>query len=114
MLRNAQGEAEHLLIAHTDITNIKKKELFLTRCNHEARIGYWDVDLIHQQIFWSEMTCEIHGVPAGYQPELTTAINFFEAGWSRNTMARLFDAARREGQPYKTELPIITAQGQKK
>ncbi|MBF2055308.1 MAG: PAS domain-containing protein [Candidatus Sericytochromatia bacterium] len=114
LLRNARGEAEHLLVAHTDITNLKKKEILLTRCNHEARIGYWDVDLIHQQIFWSEMTCEIHGVPSDYQPDITTAINFFEAGWSRETITKLFNEAIQQGKPYKTELPIITAQDQKK
>lgn len=114
VLRKANGEAEHLLVAHTDISALKKKELFLTRCNHEAQIGYWDVDLIQQQIFWSEMTREIHGVSADYQPEVSTAIDFFEAGWSRDTIRRLFDAALTQGQPYKVELPISTISGQKK
>jgi hypothetical protein len=51
---------------------------FLERTLRAAGIGGWELDLASGQMLWSEETCRIHDVPAGYQPTLEEALEFYE------------------------------------
>ncbi len=92
----------------TDITLEKKQEAFLDECNHAAKVGYWDVDVVAGTVFWSRVTKEIHEVAYTYQPNLTDGINFYKPGYDQLLIEQLVQEAINQGTPFETELQIIT------
>lgn len=76
-----------------------------------ARVGGWNLDLRHQQISWTPMTKIIHEVPEDFVADLSTAINFYKEGESREKITEAIDVAMRTGKPWDLELQLITAKG---
>ncbi len=110
----ALGELpQRLLLAYTDVTEFKEKEILLTRCNTEAKIGYWEVNLQNNQVLWSEMTRIIHETPSDYNPDVQAGLDFFDPVY-KPVITELFEQAVQEGKPYSTDLLLITALGKKK
>ena len=91
--------------------SLVSQQQLMTQMSQQARIGAWEVDLVKNEIFWSEMTKEIHEVSADYIPDLTTAINFYKEGESRDTITRLVQESIEKGTSYQVELELITAKG---
>lgn len=87
---------------------LKKQQGLLESMSTQARIGAWEVDLVHNTIYWSPMTKKIHGVPDDFEPDLDTAINFYKEGYSRNRIGELVSLAVEEGKPYCEELQLVT------
>ncbi|AMR31580.1 hypothetical protein A0256_09160 [Mucilaginibacter sp. PAMC 26640] len=83
----------------------------LERTNQVARVGGWEVNLKTQQVSWTAVTKEIHGVPADYTPNLATGIDFYKKGESRDKIARVINEAVTNGTPWSEELQIINQQG---
>ncbi|TPH18129.1 response regulator [Litorilituus lipolyticus] len=108
------------LFAHwisSEITRDKHQNKFmaqqslLEQMSQQARIGAWEVDLLNNNIYWSSMTKEIHEVASDYQPDLSTAINFYKEGESRDTIQQLVNESIENGTPYERELQLVTAKG---
>jgi PAS domain S-box-containing protein len=108
-IRDESGKPTRMLGAHIDITDLKYQEELLEKCNEAALIGYWEVDLIEQKLYWSRMTKIIHETPLDFQPVLETAINFFKVGENREEIIAKFTACAEYGKPYDVRLQIITA-----
>ena len=89
----------------------KNIEEILDRTNEVARIGTWEVDLSNQKVTWSRVTKEIHEVEQDFIPDLTTGINFYKKGESRDKITKLVSDSMKNGSTYDTELQIITAKG---
>ena len=89
----------------------KNIEEILDRTNEVARIGTWEVDLSNQKVTWSRITKEIHEVEQDFIPDLTTGINFYKEGESRDKITKLVSDSMKNGSTYDTELQIITAKG---
>jgi len=107
-----------LLMYTSDITHIKaenqarqRTEEILDKTNEVARIGTWEVDLVSNTVLWSRVTKEIHGVEPEYKPELSTAINFFKEGTSRQMILDAVSNAAETGVGYDLELELVTAKG---
>jgi len=100
-----------------ELTRAKHQEEFLSQqslmeeMGLQARIGAWEVDLINNKIYWSSMTKEIHEVPSDYQPELSTAINFYKEGESRDRVQTLVVNSMENGTAYEEDLQMVTAKG---
>lgn len=127
-IKNNEGNTFRILSGHTKISHqeesheqvavqkektgsrIKAKE-FLEKCNQAARIGYWEVDLLNQNLYWSDMTKEIHEAPQNYEPDLDTAINFYKEGEYRDLITASFGLTVSKGIPYDHELQIKTLNG---
>lgn len=107
-LRDSDGKPLRMIGAHTDVTSLKRKEEVLARCNEEAKIGYWEVDLIKSKVFWGDITKKIHEVESDFEPDLETGINFYEEGYSRSTITKLVNNAIEHGESFKQELRIRT------
>ncbi len=75
-------------------------------------IGSWEVDLTTGNPVWDAITCQIHDVPAGYQPEMETAINFY-APEARETITALVQRGIEKGEAWDIELPLITAKNRR-
>lgn len=114
----SEGNIGGLLMYTADITHIKEKDLekrrieeILDKTNEIARIGTWEVDLLHNKIKWSRITKEIHEVDPGYEPALDEAINFFKEGKSRDLIQHAVSDAIVNGTTYDLELELVTAKG---
>lgn len=105
-----------ILLYTSDITESKlrakekqKIEDILDYTNEVARIGTWEVNVKNNTIFWSRITKEIHEVPLDFIPNLTTGINFYKEGYSRNKIKEVVQEAIEKGTSFDVELEIITA-----
>lgn len=81
------------------------------KANDMARLGVWEMDLIHAKLYWSPVTRKIHGVDEDFEPDITSAINFFKEGASREKIRKHFREAELYGTPYDLELQLVTAAG---
>jgi PAS domain S-box-containing protein len=97
-----------------DIDQLKKTEVFLQETTKLAKVGYWEVDLIHQTLTWSAMTHEIHEVDESYKPDLASAIEFYKDGYYRETIRNAVDKAIEKAESFDIELMLITAKGNEK
>jgi signal transduction histidine kinase/FixJ family two-component response regulator len=78
-----------------------------------ARIGGWELDVVHDALYWSAETYRIHEVsPAEYSPTLATAIGFYAPESIPLITAAVQDAIER-GTPFDLELELITATGRR-
>lgn len=107
-----------IIMYTADITHIKHKDLekrkieeILDKTNEIARIGTWEVNLKSNTINWSRITKEIHEVTQYYQPELSTAINFFKPGESREQIEKAVAEGIENGTPYDLEVELTTFKG---
>lgn len=76
-----------------------------------ARVGGWELDLTTSELNWSAMTKEIHEVPQDYEPQLSSAINFYKEGRDRERIAQLVQNLVEHGTAFDEEFNIITAEG---
>jgi len=114
------ADGNHYIIGNAlDITErhqlekdlVRTKEM-LEQTNRAARVGGWDYDVDKQQIYWSPVTKEIHGVPPDYEPDLINAINFYKEGESRDKILEVINAAIEQGKSWDVELQIVNFQGE--
>lgn len=92
-----------------DVTEKKELENLLEKANSLARIGNWDVDLIKQTVYWSEITREIHEVKSSFVPALATGLKFYKEGTGRELIKQRIKEAIELGKPWDEELEIVTA-----
>lgn len=89
---------------------LQRTKTLLERTGSMAGVGGWEVDLIKNTVFWSDETCRIHGVPPGYRPQLSEAIEFY-APQARPVIEAAVTQAIATGQPWDLELPFIQKDG---
>jgi len=92
-------------------TNPEKLLDLYERANEMARLGVWEMDLIQAKLYWSSVTKQIHGVAEDFEPDVSSAINFFREGSSREKIRKHFKEAELYGIPYDLELQLVTADG---
>jgi len=79
-----------------------------------SKTGYWEYDIVNNDLYWSEMTKEIHEVPKNYMPQLESAINFYLEGGSRETIEKAVEDAIESGLPFDVSVQILTYTGRAK
>lgn len=97
-----------------DITQRKSLEQELDKVYRMAKIGNWEVDLVNDSIFWSDVVKDTFEVEPDFRPDIETAINFYSEGENRERIKEALKKAREEGASYDIELEVITAKGNKK
>ncbi|MDZ7716398.1 MAG: PAS domain S-box protein [Balneolaceae bacterium] len=97
-----------------NISKQKKAEQQRDKAYHIADIGHWELDLINEELNWSDTVKKLHEVGADYKPELDTAINFYKEGEHRRKISDAVENAIETGEPFDTELKIITSGGNEK
>ena len=93
------------------VHEFREQQRLLESVSSLARIGSWRVDLRTNEIYWSEVTKEIHEVPEDFVPDLDTAINFYKEGESREVISRVVQEGIEQGKSWNEELQIVTAKG---
>ncbi len=76
-----------------------------------AKMGGWKVNLETNEISFSQITREIHGLSSDYVPTIEKSILFSKEGESRNAIEKLIENSIKTGEPFDTEIQIITANG---
>ncbi|MBT33947.1 MAG: hypothetical protein CMO01_30150 [Thalassobius sp.] len=89
------------------------KEL-LEQTSKVAGVGGWNLDLVNQQLTWSDITKIIHEVEPDYEPCLDQGINFYKEGSSREIITKVVDEGIKTGKGWDVELQITTAKGNDK
>ncbi|TMO53888.1 PAS domain-containing protein [Pseudoalteromonas phenolica] len=87
------------------------QQQLMNQMSEQANIGAWEVDLVSEKVYWSDMTKQIHEVDSDFEPQLSTAINFYKPGFSQERISELVAQSMQTGEPYQEELQIITAKG---
>jgi PAS domain S-box-containing protein len=87
---------------------INRQQRLLESMSKQGQIGAWEIDFELNTLYWSDVVKEIHEVPQNYEPDLTTAIDFYKAGENREKITTLFENAVSNGGSWNTELIIIT------
>lgn len=115
--KNADGE-DYVIGNAIDVTDSFKlaKDLqhtkeMLEQTNKVARVGGWEYNVKSQQTYWTSITKEIHGVAPDYQPEITTAINFYKGANNQAKIKEAIDLAISEGKCWDMELQVIDTSG---
>ena len=86
---------------------LKHSEQLLKEAQKLAHFGSWELDVIHNRLFWSEETHKIHEVDKGYEPDVESAINFYD-DTSRDIIQKALDACIHDGISFDHELKIVT------
>ncbi len=122
------GVAKRVVGTHVDLSKQKQLEMRLISANAElsreqdllvktseiARIGSWDVNVSDMEVYWSDMTSQIHEVDLSYQPSVERGIDFYKEGWSRDRITEVFSRCVEKGISFDEELIIITASGKER
>jgi PAS domain S-box-containing protein len=77
-----------------------------------AHLGGWTIELPSRVLTWSDETCAIHDLPAGYQPTLEEGLGFFPPEY-RADVRQQIETCARDGTGYDFEVPKITATGRR-
>jgi len=91
---------------------LRKSEEFLERTGRIGGVGGWEVDLASGTVLWSHETRRIHGVDAGYVPDLQGSIHFY-APEAQAVVTAAVDRAIADGTPWDLELPLVRADGRR-
>src|SRR6185503_16617331 len=77
-----------------------------------AHLGGWTIRLPSRELTWSDETCAIHDLPAGYRPTLDEGLGYFPPEY-RGEVLQHMEACERDGTGYDFEVPKITATGRR-
>ncbi|MEO5945061.1 MAG: PAS domain S-box protein [Ferruginibacter sp.] len=106
-----EGKQVGIIGISSDITEKKKLENLLDKSNRLARIGSWEIDVVNNDLFWSDITKEIREVPPDFVPELNDGISYFKEGGHKETISQRVKECIENGTPWDEELQIITYKG---
>ncbi|MEB2784117.1 PAS domain S-box protein [Algoriphagus persicinus] len=92
-----------------DITNEKKLSILNSQASFLAKVGSWEIDLVRQKIFWTDIVHGIHETdPNVFTPDFDAGINFYREDFrdmARNSVA---DSIK-NGSSFNFEAVVVTA-----
>lgn len=92
-----------------NITEQKKLKELNQMAGKLAKIGGWEVDLVHGEVFWSDMVHQLHGTdPEAFEPDLETAVAFYHPDY-REMVQEYVDKSIRNGEGFDFEALLVTA-----
>jgi diguanylate cyclase (GGDEF)-like protein/PAS domain S-box-containing protein len=110
-LRDQAGRIAGVAAVARDIGTQKRLELLMERTQAIGHVGGWEVECRSGRLFWTDETYRIHDLsPGRYVPTVDSAIGFYPQD-AVPTIHRAMHRAMELGEPFDTELPLITARG---
>ncbi|MEO0423837.1 MAG: EAL domain-containing protein [Pseudomonadota bacterium] len=113
------GEPSRMFGVHLPIGTRKRHEEYLRRSQEllsitgaVAGVGGYELNLLTNQLTWTDQTKRIHGVGLDYTPSVETAIDFY-APEARATISAAVERALETGEGWDLELPLIRADGER-
>ena len=77
-----------------------------------AQLGGWTIQLPSRVLTWSDETCAIHDLPAGYRPTLDEGLGYFPPEYRAQVIQHV-ETCIRDGTGYDFEVPKLTATGRR-
>lgn len=118
LVESDQSGNFYVIVNSIDVTGkhrleqaLERTKKMLEQTNQMAQIGGWDLDVVHHKITWSEVTKQIHEVEFDFEPDLSTAIQFYKEGEHRDKINKAVELAISKGKTWDLELIIVTAKG---
>lgn len=108
---NYQQHAGIIFASGRNITAEKKLTELQEDATTLARIGGWELNVQTKELKWSDQVHAMHETdPAGYQPVLHSALNFYHADY-RERVSAAIDNTMQTGAPFDFEAILVTAKG---
>lgn len=111
------GKPEWMYGTHICIDGQKTRERalltseeLLERTGRLAGVGGWELDLVRNEVLWTDETCRIHGVEPGYKPTLEEGISFY-APEARPIISGAVARGIAAGESWDLELPFCPRDG---
>jgi PAS domain S-box-containing protein len=92
---------------------LAKRERSLDVIAEMARLGGWVVDLGTGVCHWSDLVCELHGVPAGTSLAPADGVRWF-APEHQAMIREAFERAVSDGTPFSLEVQIVPISGERR
>ncbi|MEO6546380.1 MAG: PAS domain S-box protein [Ferruginibacter sp.] len=104
------SSAEGLIYATAkNITEEKKLRELNRQVSNLAKIGSWELDVVHHRLFWSDEVHQLHETDSTtFVPHIETAINFYREDFRQNIAMKMENCIA-TGEPYDFEAVLITA-----
>ena len=105
------GNSVDITESHQLATDLQRTKEMLEQTSRIARVGGWEYDLVKNKIKWSEITREIHGVGADFEPDRNTTLRFLansvlgEESFTDEVHISVVENS------WDVEMKIVTAQG---
>lgn len=93
-----------------DITNEKHTFDRFAETGKLTKTGSWEMDLLTNDLFWSDEVFLIHEIEPKIVPDLDAALGFYAAEGSE-IITNLIAKAIRTGEPWDVEVAFVTARG---
>jgi PAS domain S-box-containing protein len=107
---NTSPEEGLIFASSKDITREKKLQELVEDANSLARIGGWEIDLVQETIYWSDLVHKLHGTdPATFTPSLVEGIHFYREDFRELITAKI-NHTRETGETMDFEAVIVTKQ----
>ena len=90
---------------------IEENKKLLDKAYKLAHIGIWEYDMINHELYWSDITKQVHGFETDYDPDVENTIQLFKEGYHRETFAKAAYNAIENQVPFDLELKIISGKG---
>lgn len=107
------NEEGYIFAYGRDVSKIVHLQHLLDNASRLAKLGGWEVDLINETVYFSDITREIHEVENDFVPDLETGINFYRED-VRHIIKQAIEDSIAKCEPWDLELPIITAKGRER
>ncbi|MFA7061044.1 MAG: PAS domain S-box protein [Pedobacter sp.] len=90
---------------------IKRLTVLLDESQHIAQVGGWEIDLINNELHWTDETFRIHDMsPEEYSPTIESAIAFYDPESLPIIKAAVKEAVEKN-KNFNLELKMVTAKG---
>lgn len=76
-----------------------------------ANIGHWELDVLNNELHWSDQQKRLHDVALDYNPSIEEALSFFKEGEHRSYVRKAVTKAIEKGEAFTVEVQIVTADG---
>lgn len=110
-VKNEDGEVIQLQTTSREITERKRLEILFEQSQTMAKVGGWEYDLEHGELFWSKEVYHIHEVDPSTSINVEQAMDFYPSGDSRVALEQAMNNTIENGDTAELELPFITAKG---
>jgi PAS domain S-box-containing protein len=89
----------------------KKQSEIHKHISEAGLVGGWELDLVKDELIWSEMTKKIYEIDIKTQPTLQQGISFIKDDDTRMRIRNVVIDSIKTGKPFDEEMQIVTAKG---